>query len=825
MRIFVFCFLMMPSLFLAQNWNRSVMDSIFILKDNIETEKLLQYAEGIEKDHPLLYLEAKASAYFLLNENKKSQTFSLQLDQQLEQKDSLYFSNGLRIVDNYILENEIILLNKAESKLSDLFPLTEKYSYGDFNMMRYYLVSIRLLYKKYLNSLKINVTKMDDNFQKAIFYASRAQENKNYEITIKGHYFLYLKLAKEYTKGQKMALEMANKNKKNKFYYFLDYCTFSYLKKEYQRSCHYSDSLLIRSFQLPYIQDKNEEKLFDYYNLKEQNYNTILKVLFGRMFFFYKDFEQSGDSVALKTAFRAALDSDYFLDKTYLTMSNNRNKLRWRKKASESYFMGAFLSHAMGDEEKVHYFIEKNKSLFLLDRLALQSQKQSIPDSVMKANQTLKAAVFDYEFRVDAGEQLVDSTMMRYLKLREALNRQEEAIFAKYPTFKSTEIPKLLSIAAVQEKLQENQVSLSYIWDMDEDDFDDAFAFLISKEKTLRVNIKGIKRLKTLVQEYRQQLVVPFKTKQDQAQFFNTASALFSTLIPPEAEAMLQGKEVLLVGDAALQGIPFEALVSDLESQRYWIQDCTISYVNSLTYYFSKQDASSERIGAKKPFLAFAPVDFPQDSLLPLPNAEKEVTTAQAIFGGTPKLREAASLETFRTALPKASIVHLATHAKANKADPWIAFYQEKLYSHDLYTMENQADLITLSACETASGNIVDGEGVMSLSRGFFHSGAKSVLSSLWAVDDRSTATIMTDFYVNLKAGQSKNKAIRQAKIDYLNTATLSDRSPHYWAPFVLVGDTSPIVFDSPFSWVYLLFLVPILGLVWWFFKRRKAGR
>ena len=103
-------------------------------------------------------------------------------------------------------------------------------------------------------------------------------------------------------------------------------------------------------------------------------------------------------------------------------------------------------------------------------------------------------------------------------------------------------------------------------------------------------------------------------------------------------------------------------------------------------------------------------------------------------------------------------IIHLSTHANANDSiSPWIAFKNEKLYLNELYTTKNQAELVVLNACNSSIGQLNNGEGVFSLARGFFYSGANSVISSLWNVNDKSNAEITLSFYQHLKKGKSKS--------------------------------------------------------------------
>jgi CHAT domain-containing protein len=102
--------------------------------------------------------------------------------------------------------------------------------------------------------------------------------------------------------------------------------------------------------------------------------------------------------------------------------------------------------------------------------------------------------------------------------------------------------------------------------------------------------------------------------------------------------------------------------------------------------------------------------------------------------------------------------------------------------------MRIDADLVTLSACETGLGKELGGEGLVGLTRAFQYAGAHSVLASLWSVGDDSTAELMTRFYGYLKAGKTKDDALRAAQIELIRTRRPSSR-PFHWAAFQLIGD------------------------------------
>jgi hypothetical protein len=113
----------------------------------------------------------------------------------------------------------------------------------------------------------------------------------------------------------------------------------------------------------------------------------------------------------------------------------------------------------------------------------------------------------------------------------------------------------------------------------------------------------------------------------------------------------------------------------------------------------------------------------------------------------------------------------------------------------------------------------------MSLSRGFFNTGSHSVLPTLWEVNDKSSVELLSSFYTNLKAGESKSLALHNAKLEYLKTNSLSEASPYYWASFILIGDDSPIELNTSFNIYYYLILAALIGLIVFILKKGKKTK
>jgi CHAT domain-containing protein len=144
--------------------------------------------------------------------------------------------------------------------------------------------------------------------------------------------------------------------------------------------------------------------------------------------------------------------------------------------------------------------------------------------------------------------------------------------------------------------------------------------------------------------------------------------------------------------------------------------------------------------------------------------------------------------------------VHFATHGVLDSRQPELSklvlsLYDEKgrpedgfLRLNDIYGLHLNADLVVLSACQTALGKEIRGEGLIGLTRGFMDAGAARVLASLWSVEDRATAELMGDFYrAMLRDKLSPAAALRRAQIKM--ASSMGHRSPYFWAGFSLQGE------------------------------------
>jgi hypothetical protein len=161
----------------------------------------------------------------------------------------------------------------------------------------------------------------------------------------------------------------------------------------------------------------------------------------------------------------------------------------------------------------------------------------------------------------------------------------------------------------------------------------------------------------------------------------------------------------------------------------------------------------------------------------------------------------------------ESDLFHFSGHAilDANELFSYLPLDAQgtNLYAYEFDNWKTNAKLVVLSACETGSGKVAAGEGVLSFARSIIRSGAASVVSTLWPVNDQSTSEIINRFYKNLTFGQTKSMALANAKKDFLRSCPDYQKHPYYWAGITITGNNNPLIFKSSSKpiWVYLSLL------------------
>ncbi len=326
---------------------------------------------------------------------------------------------------------------------------------------------------------------------------------------------------------------------------------------------------------------------------------------------------------------------------------------------------------------------------------------------------------------------------------------------------------------------------------------------------------------------------------------------LFEKLLRSVVEPIEKSQRLLIVPDGPLHYLPFDALIRDTggesETERDWqylVEWKPIHTVLSATVYAelqqSRRGKSDEAGESTFQMAAFGDPAYPPTDregsanrgpvvvrsavargyfaeLTPLPHSGREVTEIAGLFPESSVrkyLRSDATEEQAKTVGKDVRIVHFAVHGVADPLTPLDSFLAFTIPDAPDEGQDNgllqaweifervrlDADLVVLSSCHTAFGPERRGEGLISLSRAFQYAGARTVMASLWRVNDQSTAELMIRFYHHLQDGKPKDGALRAAQIELIRGGPIEvvengkrvakDYSaPYHWAAFQLIGD------------------------------------
>ena len=333
------------------------------------------------------------------------------------------------------------------------------------------------------------------------------------------------------------------------------------------------------------------------------------------------------------------------------------------------------------------------------------------------------------------------------------------------------------------------------------------------------------------------------------------AKKLSEILFGPLA-GQLGTRRLLVVADGALQYVPFDTLpVPGTEDGTLLVNTNEVVILPSFSTLVAIR-AKQNRSGSARKLVAVIadPVSSGSDDRVQA-NANSSETSrlkrlihaseeADAIIAVAPpdttmaaKGFDASREIAMSSDVAQYQIVHFATHAFADEENPELSSVVLTMVDrngekadglmplHDIYSLDLTAELTVLSACQTALGKDTKGEGVVGLTHGFISAGSKSVVASLWKVDDKATSVLMAHFYdAMLRQGMSPAAALRSAKLKMLQDPHWS--APYYWAGFVVQGEyANHIAVDRHSSLrigLILLFLLGLIGAGLFFIQRRK---
>ena len=332
-----------------------------------------------------------------------------------------------------------------------------------------------------------------------------------------------------------------------------------------------------------------------------------------------------------------------------------------------------------------------------------------------------------------------------------------------------------ISISDIQSKLSNNVTVISYYYDNEK-----FYAFLLGKNSIELVPLHR-KSIEEDVQAFGKLI------EADSDSITDAAEKLYLRLFSPLKDK-LKENNLIIIKYGVLHYVPFAALKNN---NTFLIDEFTINYLPSSALMVNN---GTNKIAHGQSILALGNPNI-GNSKYELPYAEEEVKELGKLFKNSKILiKDNASKENLLKFGNDYRYIHIASHGKFIEENPMESGLMlagqsfidssDRLTVKDLYSIKLNADLVTLSACETGLGKVASGDDVLGLVRGFMFAGAKNIISTLWAIDDEATKKLMVVFYKQLNSGATHSVALRiaqlQLKKEYPN--------PKYWAAFELTG-------------------------------------
>jgi CHAT domain-containing protein len=421
-----------------------------------------------------------------------------------------------------------------------------------------------------------------------------------------------------------------------------------------------------------------------------------------------------------------------------------------------------------------------------------QARGRVMTDLLMSGDRTSSEALATEKNLARLRLQLTEAHSNRDLEeLRDQifLAEQSRSVTPEVSILKARE-HQVIAVRQLQSSLSNSEAVLEYVVD------DPASYCLVITRTNLRiVKLAGKQELSSLVITYLNK--VKRKERAD-----DVARHLYEVLLGG-IPGVQNVKQFIIVRDGQLHLIPFDALVQP--SGRYVVESRTVTYAPSATSFFLLRAAAIRKSSARGLIaVGGVPYQRSEPKLGDLPSSRDEALVAAAALPNTTNtllLGTEATEAAFKSSVNR-RIIHLAVHAIANNTSPDRAALimlsdpqhgeDGSLYPSEIVQLPLDADLVVLSACDTAVGPVEGEEGISTLARAFLLAGARTVVSTLWTIDDDSTLYLMKVFYAELAHGKSAPEALRVAKRSMLKKFGPRKAVPYYWAGFTVEGLAPP---------------------------------
>lgn len=474
--------------------------------------------------------------------------------------------------------------------------------------------------------------------------------------------------------------------------------------------------------------------------------------------------DMAGDLDSAAEHYRRAIE---VIEQHRLNIDTELNKIGFASDRQAVYGALVDVLYRSGDYAGMFQFVERGKARALVDMLA--DKWRDAPPTQLAANASEPFLRYN---RLDEQVRYQGSGSHKYATMLTQLSSSRDELLRADPMFASLVAVQGVNVEQIRSRLQPDESLLEYFAAGQS-----LYLLVLDQSGVTAYKLDG-GQIHRQITDFRAAI-----NRRETPEIRRQAGLLYDQLLRP-AQERLRG-QLTIVPHSPLHYLPFAALHDgqDWLLRRHSVRMLPSASVELLLQAKPRQDSRKMLILAN-PDTGVAAND--------LINAELEARAIAASFPASRLLLRADATErAFRNEGESYGYLHLATHGKFQSAAPLKSFlllagdddFDGLLTVDEIYGLKLQADLVSLSACETGLGRGGAGDDVVGLVRGFFYSGARSLLASYWPVDDQATAELMQGFYNNL-ARMNKRDALRAAQLSIMTKRP----EPFYWASFYLTG-------------------------------------
>jgi CHAT domain-containing protein len=557
----------------------------------------------------------------------------------------------------------------------------------------------------------------------------------------------------------------------------------------------------------------------------------------------YQLTKNQNDISSLKKAFADLKEAIVILEKQKTLVSeennvsiliqNNTNLFEFAKKVALELYEKTQNKSYLNDVISLH-----ESTLYNRIRSRLNSRTSmkyaDVPKKITEEEQKIKQAIKTSLTKSD--------NMDGFIKANLRWTTYVENLRKKYPKYYQLRFASITqSVKDIEQKIPKNTTIVRYFYAEKE-----LFAVLLSKNSTQLFKLNSLDVVENInrLQDGNSLFKNNFKTMND----------LYISLWKP-FEKHITTSCVVIIPDRDLFNLNFEMLTPKVLSnyKEMAVKSLLSKYQISYNYSLFLIEKGSQTVGYKDNFVAFVPefndkmksdyqisikdsmrLDKTYLTLLSQPFTKQLAQQSARLFNGSSFLNEKSTEQLFKNNAKEHKIIHIGTHAESNNVSPELSRLvfaksidltntdDNYLYTHEIYNTNLSSNLAILTACETGKPTYQAGEGMISLAHAFSYAGSESILTSLWKIDEQSSKTIIESFYNYLKKGWAKDRALQQAKLDYIATAEGRMIHPQYWAGLVLIGDSAPIELSTSYTFLYWILAIIALLTALFIFQKKK---